>query len=39
MMERIRYKLSNQLRHFKQFNQLKIIVKLANKHLVSLQAI
>lgn len=39
MIERIRYKLSNQMRHFKEFNQFKIVLKLIDRHLIELEMI
>lgn len=39
LLDRLRYKLSNQMRHFKEFNQLKLILKLVEKHIHTLHFI
>lgn len=36
MLDKLRYKLANQLRHFKEFNQLKLINKMLTRHLLTL---
>jgi hypothetical protein len=39
VLERVRYKLSNQLRHFKQFNQIKVIIQLVQTQLQQLNSL
>lgn len=39
LLARLTYKLSNQMRHFKEFNQLKLITKLTRTHLTHLQSV
>lgn len=39
ILDKIRYKLANQLRHFKEYNQLKLITKMVDRHLRSLHYI
>ena len=39
LVQRIRYKLSNQMRHFKEFNQIKLMMKLIDQHLQQLACI
>ena len=36
LLSRIFYKLNNQMRHFKELNQLPLLIKLTRKHLAHL---
>lgn len=39
LVDRIRYKLTNQMRHFKEFNQFRIVISLLRKHMAQLEVV